>query len=223
MTSSTTHGCAIVVVILLLLLSAPRSSSATEAGNAVRSVFTAYRTAILEGKGVDAADLLSQSTLDYFDEMRLLALDGDAEAVQSNALVDQMQIMLFRLRVPVKTLETLSAKGLIAYSIEQGWIGKTSVLKVTPGKVQSQNDGALLHVRVDGKDAGPAFRFYRESAGWRLDLVPTLKATDGILRSAALREGVSHKEYILAVMSIALEKEVGSEAWVPLRQSSAAR
>jgi hypothetical protein len=153
--------------------------------------------------------------------MRILALDGDAAAVQATALVDQMQTMLFRLRVPAKTLETLSAKGLIAYSVEQGWIGKKSVQKVTPGKVQTEKDGALLHVNVDGEDAGPAFRFYREAKGWRLDLVPTLKATDGVLRSTALRAGVPHNEYILKVMSLALDTEIGDEAWEPLRGKTA--
>lgn len=204
-------------LLIALLVAGPLLARASDAGDSIRSVFSAYRTAIMEGKGEEAADLLSRSTLDYFDKMRTLALHGDAATVQALALVDQMQVMLFRLRVPVETLETLSAKGLVAYAVEQGWIGKTSVAKVTPGKVQSQGDDAMLHVRVNGKDAGPAFRFGREAVGWRLDLVPTLKATDGILRSAALREGVSHNEYILAVMSIALERNVGDEAWVPPR------
>jgi hypothetical protein len=215
----------LVLTVLAALLSVslvvPLQASASEDGDAIRDVFRAYRSAILEGRGQDAADLLGQSTLDYFDRMRTLALDGDAAAVQSTALVDQMQIMLFRLRVPTKTLETLSAKALIAYSVEQGWIGKKGVQKVTPGKVQSEKDGALLHVNVDGEDAGPAFRFYREAKGWRLDLVPTLKATDGILRSTALHAGVPHTEYILKVMSLALDTEVGDEAWEPLRGKAA--
>ena len=207
----------VLATMLSVSLVVPLHAFASEDGDAIRDVFRAYRTAILEGKGEDAADLLCQSTLDYFDRMRILALDGDAAAVQATALVDQMQTMLFRLRVPAKTLETLSAKGLIAYSVEQGWIGKKSVQKVTPGKVQTEKDGALLHVNVDGEDAGPAFRFYREAKGWRLDLVPTLKATDGVLRSTALRAGVSHNEYILKVMSLALDTEIGDEAWEPLR------
>ena len=207
----------VLATMLSVSLVVPLHAFASEDGDAIRDVFRAYRTAILEGKGEDAADLLCQSTLDYFDRMRILALDGDAAAVQATALVDQMQTMLFRLRVPTKTLETLSAKGLIAYSVEQGWIGKKSVQKVTPGKVQTEKDGALLHVNVDGEDAGPAFRFYREAKGWRLDLVPTLKATDGVLRSTALRAGVPHNEYILKVMSLALDTEIGDEAWEPLR------
>ncbi|MGY8802787.1 MAG: hypothetical protein ACKVK6_00970 [bacterium] len=207
----------VLATMLSVSLVVPLHAFASEDGDAIRDVFRAYRTAILEGKGEDAADLLCQSTLDYFDRMRILALDGDAAAVQATALVDQMQTMLFRLSVPAKTLETLSAKGLIAYSVEQGWIGKKSVQKVTPGKVQTEKDGALLHVNVDGEDAGPAFRFYREAKGWRLDLVPTLKATDGVLRSTALRAGVPHNEYILKVMSLALDTEIGDEAWEPLR------
>nr|MCS5619709.1 hypothetical protein [Myxococcota bacterium] len=105
----------VLATLLSVSLVVPLQAFASEDGDAIRDVFRAYRTAILEEKGEAAADLLCQSTLDYFDRMRILALDGDAAAVQATALVDQMQTMLFRLRVPTKTLGTLSAKGLIAY------------------------------------------------------------------------------------------------------------
>jgi hypothetical protein len=150
---------------------------------AVRNVFSAYRSAILSGEGDEAAALLGQSTYDYYDEMRRLALYGDAKAVQAQSLVNQMQVLLFRLRVPPDQLESLSSQALIAHAVDQGWIGKNSVLELQPGQVLSEGDVAVLHVIVDGKDAGPAFRFNRESDAWRLDLLPTMQASNAALQS----------------------------------------
>jgi len=207
---------------LLAMLSTPAGVLASEDGDAVRDVFRKYRQAILRDDGGTAASLLGQSTLDYYDEMRRLAIYGDAEAVQSQLLVDQMQILLFRLRVPVETLESLSPKGLVSFSVEQGWIGKSGVSKVEPGRVQSKEDIAIMHVIIDGKDGGSGFRFDREANGWRLDLVSTLKNSNAMFAGAARREGVSNNRYMLAVMGNALKREVGDEVWVPLRTSEEA-
>ena len=162
---------------LILLLLLPAGSALAEAdADAVRRVFSAYRSAILSGEGNAAAALLSQSTYDYYDEMRQLALYGSADTVKALSLVNQMQVLTLRLRVPTDELESLSSQALIAHAVDQGWIGKNSVLKLQPGKVLADGDVAVLHLIVDGKDAGTAFRFNRESRAWRLDLVPTTQA-----------------------------------------------
>jgi hypothetical protein len=187
---------------------------------AVRNVFSAYRSAILSGEGDEAAAFLSQSTYDYYDEMRRLALYGDAKAVQAQSLVNQMQVLLFRLRVPSDQLESLSSQALIAHAVDQGWIGKNSVLKLQPGQVLSEGDVAVLHVIVDGKDAGPAFRFNRESGAWRLDLLPTMQASNAALQLTAKQQGVPENEFMLVLMESVLGRKVGPEAWNPLRNSS---
>lgn len=185
---------------------------------AIEQVFLSYRAAILAGEGTAAAGLLSQSTYDYYDHARQMALSGDARTVQDLPLSDQVQILLYRIRVPQAALESLSPLGLIAHSIEQGWIAKQSVEKIQPGEVKVRADEAIIHVVIDGEDRGPAFRFAREARGWRLDLVPVMRATDSSLRSALQREGMGESDFILAVVERAVDDEVGIEAWIPLRE-----
>lgn len=209
-----------VAFFLLVCLSTVAANAAPGDADAIRKVFLAYRGSILAGDGPSAAALLSRSTYDYYDAVRRLALTGDARTVQNRPLSDQVQILLYRLRVPREKLDSLSPLGLIAYSIDQGWIGKESVEKIQPGPVVVRGDTALVHVVVDGEDRGPGFRFDREDDGWRLDLVPVMRATDRSLRMAVERENMGESDFILAVVERALDREVGIEAWIPLQRES---
>jgi hypothetical protein len=184
---------------------------------AVQTVFAGYRSKILAGEGDAAAALLSQNTVDYYDEMRQLALFASAEAVRAQSLVNQMQVLMLRMRVPTEELESMKARDLIAHAVDQGWIGKNSVLQLQPGKVIAEGDVAVLHVFVDGQDAGPMFRFNREQGSWRLDLVPTTQASNLSLQMAAKRQGVSESELLAMLMESVLGKKLGPEAWTPPR------
>lgn len=205
-----------------MLLALPLSflvatASAEDAEEAVREAFSAYRSALLAGNGERAAGLLSGSTHDYYDEMRALALYGDADAVKGQSLVNQMQVLLLRLRVAPDQLESSSPGAIIALAVDQGWIGKSSVLELQPGKVLSEGDVAVLHVLVEGRDAGPAFRFQREAGAWHLDLLPTLQASNAALQMAARKQGVPEDEFALVLMESVLGRKIGAEAWVPPR------
>ncbi len=204
----------LLLAIALVVVALPGSA---DDGEAVRTAFSAYRAAVLAGDGAAAAGLLSTSTHQYYGEMQQLALHGDAPTVQALSLVDQMQVLLFRLRVPAEQLDELSPKGLVAHSVDEGWIGKDSVLTLAPGKVQSEGDVAVLHVFVNGQDAGPAFRFNREPTGWKLDLLPTLQASNATLQLAAKERGVSEDEFMLILMESILGRKVTPDAWTPPR------
>ena len=207
------------LIAALCLLPAATALAADDV-DAVRGAFSAYRSAILSGEGDAAAALLSRSTYDYYDEMRRLALEGSPEAVQAQSLVNQMQVLLLRLRVPREKLESLSAEALVAHTVYQGWVAKSSVLRLEPGKVVPEGDAAVLHVIIDEQDAGPAFHFQREAGSWRLDLVPTTQASNDTLELAAQQQGVPRSEFMRALMESAVGRPLGPEIWAPLRSAA---
>jgi hypothetical protein len=147
-------------------------------------------------------------------------LYGNAETVQAQPLVNQLNILLLRLRVPLDELESLSPRALIAHTVDQGWIAKSGVLGLEPGKVVAEGDAAVLHVVIDEQDAGPAFRFDREGGAWRLDLVPTTQDGNAALELAVRQQGVSESEFMLALVESAVGRKLGPEVWVPLRSTS---
>ncbi len=202
-----------VTILFLALVLGTATSSAEDDSDAVRSVFASYRRAILSGDGDAAAALLSQSTYDYYAEMKYLALYGSSEEVKSQSLVNQMQVLMYRLRIPTEQLESMSPRSLFAHEVNLGWIGKSSVVKLQPGKVISEGNAAALHVVVDGQVAGAPFQFNRESAQWRLDLVPTTQARNAALETIGKQQGVSGEGFMLILMESVLGRKVGAEDW----------
>lgn len=207
--------------LLMLLLAARWGTPAVafasdQDAQQILQTFGGYRSALLEGDGPAAANLLSVKTHSYYDEVRALALTEKAEALQRRPLAKQLQVLLYRTRVPQRVLESMSSTGLISHSVEQGWIARDSVAKVEPGKVDVRGDEAMLHISSDGEDRGPAFFFRREPAGWRLDLVPILRVTEKPLRDSASRGNMNVSDFLLFLVERAVGREVGVEAWIPL-------
>lgn len=204
-----------VALTTLLLLASPGFAVSDE--EAVKKVFVEYRSAVIAGKGNAVAALLSRSTAEYYDEMRKLALHADRKEVQSQSLVNQVQVLRLRVQVPADELADFPPEGVIAHVVERGWIGKNSVIRLSPGKVVVEGDVAIIHVIVDGKDGGPGFRFVREAGNWRLDLVPTFHASNAAMQLAARREGVSDEEFVLALTESILGRKLTAEDWVAPR------
>ncbi len=203
------------LVLSCLLSSLPASASDVDVAQ-IRSAFGDYREAILASDGHAAANGLSQATHAYYEHIRELALSGSSEVVQKQPVADQLQILLYRSRVPRRLLETMSSEGLIAHSVEQGWIARESVAKIETSKVDVRGNEAMVHVRTDGIEKGPAFFYRREAEGWRLDLVPVMRATEKALRNAARREDMETSDFVLAIVERAVGREIGAEAWIPL-------
>ena len=204
-----------IAASILLLLST--AAAAADDSTAIHEAFSAYRSAILAGNGASATAYLSSSTFEYYDQMRELALDGDLKTVQGLSLINQMQVLMLRLRVPPDQLGSMTPHELVAHAVNEGWIGKNSVLAVQPGRVLSEKNVAVLHAIVNGQDAGPAFRFNRESGAWRLDLVPTIQAANAGLQMAIKREGVSESEFMITLIESVVGRKIGAEAWEPVR------
>lgn len=206
-----------IVASLCAVLSA--TAAIADDATEVQQAFSAYRAAILAGDGTSAIAHLSTTTFEYYDQMRALALDGEAETVQGLSLINQMQVLMLRLRVRPDALGAMTPRELVAHAVDEGWIGKSSVLAVQPGRVLAEQDVAVLHAIVDGRDAGPAFRFNRESGAWRLDLVPTIQAANAGLQMAAERAGVSDSQFMTTLIESVVGREVGAEAWQPARRN----
>jgi hypothetical protein len=205
--------------VLVLALLVPALALAESDSDAVRKVFGSYREALLTGKGGDAAALLAKPTFAYYEQMRQLALWGEAEAVRGQVLANQLQILLLRLRVPAVKLEKMSSRELIAYAIDEGWIGKESAGKLQPGDVLVEKDIATLAVVIEGTGAAPGFRFHREEGRWRLDLVPLLQMSSVMLQLVAKQKGVPEEQLMLEMLERVVDRKVGPEVWTPPRKA----
>jgi len=201
---------------LLCLMSVCPAALAGSEEEAIRKAFEAYRTALLASDGRAAEYLLSKGTIDYYVELRDLALYAPSESLQGQTLVDQMQVLLLRIRMDPEQLEAMSGSELLVHSVEQGWIGKEGITRARLGKLRIAESSAVAHAEINGQDIGPAFHFVKEAGDiWRLDLLPTLESSNASLEFAAERRGISGRELLLMLIESSVGHEVDAGAWNP--------
>ena len=97
-------------------------------------------------------------------ERLLVLVPGDLNELRDAGL------LLFRLRLEPSELEKRSGRDILVYAVDRGWVGENGVLQTQLGRVRAEGGVATAHAVINGKDAGPTFRFVRESDGWRFDL-----------------------------------------------------
>ena len=184
-------------------------------GSAIQTTFGAYKAAILEDQGEAAAKLVTQNTLDYFREAKELALYGTASELQERTLTDRMQIAYFRHRIPLETLQELSAAEIFQYAVDRGWVGKNSVTPISLGDLEVEDGRAQAQALVNGQPVPFHLYFAKESDSWKLDLVPLLGVGDSAFHQLAEQRGITGDDLILQLLSAVSGVEVGKDIWDP--------
>ncbi|MEB3281396.1 MAG: hypothetical protein VKK42_20980 [Lyngbya sp.] len=200
----------------LLLNLAIASGSVADDTNTIEQVFADYKSAILASSGDRAVDKLSQSTIDYYGEMRQLAVCESAETVKAESMVNRVQILSMRFRVPTETLVELSDREVVVYSVDRGWIGKESVMKLDVGEVTIEGEEAQAEVVSNGEPTGIKFRFVKETEGWKFDLLSTIELTNQAFEQLAEVQGLKQDEFIFAVLEILEGRTPTEDIWNPV-------
>ncbi|MDY7021274.1 MAG: hypothetical protein SWJ54_07915 [Cyanobacteriota bacterium] len=200
---------------LLLSLAIAQWAIADDA-NTVQQVFADYKSAILTSSGDRAVDKLSQSTIDYYGEMRKLAVCESAETVKAESMVNRVQILSMRFRVPTETLVELSDREVVVYAVDRGWIGEESVMKLDVAEVTIEGEEALAEVVRNGEPTGIQFRFVKETEGWKFDLLSTIELTNQTFEQLAEVQGLKPDEFIFAVLEILEGRTPTKDIWNPV-------
>lgn len=180
---------------------APRPEELDE----LRRVFEAYRDATLRRDGEAAARLISDKTLERYEKMRVLAVEGsrcvdgqgkDCEQVRERmrkaGLGERLMIALMLMRLGEQRLERLSARQLFVTAVNQGWVGRESIINSGMGELQVDAHGiASAPVLAEDLEAPLEWRFFKQSDGWKMDLGALMHYADSKLKQQALGKGLS--------------------------------
>lgn len=166
----------------------------------VRSAFENYRKAVLNDRGDKAAELVTQGTLDYYGEMKHVALTAPAREVKSLAAGEKFFVIRLRLAIPREQLTLLSAKELFSYSVKSGWIGKDGVRNMKLGKISVSDTFAAGEYSSRGKKSPIKFQFRKESETWKLDLLPLAKLSSELFDYLAKQQGLSQNEFVFRLL-----------------------
>lgn len=186
---------------------------------AVREVFLGYRNAIVAQRGEDAVRVTSVKTLDYYESMRVSALEMLEVEVRGASLMDKIMVLSFRARLTQAQLESSSGKDLFVMAVDRGWIGD-DVGQSEPGEIRIDNDTARIGVRKGNVvlPSAAGLRAYREGSVWRLDVMSIRRVAEPALRAAVQKIDTDEDRAMVKMIEVLTDKKVGPEIWQPLRK-----
>ncbi len=206
------------VVGMASLNAQPSAGSGMSDEALIRETFSAYKRALETRDGVAAVELVTPSSIAYYNAMREHALFSTREELQGLEVFDQVQALLFRVRLPADSLDMLNALGTFTLGIERGWIDQGSNGQLGLGTVSIHRDEALS-TAIQGEAETPMqlFRFVRVSGQWRQDLVHTIRVAGSMLNEAQALTETDGAEFVATILQYK-GYEIGPEAWEPLRE-----
>jgi hypothetical protein len=202
-----------LVFCLAIILS---SCGGSGEASAVKKAFESYRSALLNQDGKAAVEAVSSNTIKMYQEYRDQAMTGDEQSVKGLSIVNRMQVLLMRHRIDPKLLKKMDGNEVFAYAVDQNWIGKNSVVRLTLEDVAVSGPRATAKASADGKQTGERFHFVREEGSWKLDLGPTIQATDQVMQGIARKKGMSENELVFSLITSVSGRQVTEAIWRPL-------
>jgi hypothetical protein len=207
------------VTVTVLLLASCGGDGGEEA--AIRQVFQRYRSAILARDGSIAANLVTQNTLEYYENIRAVAAEAGTETIAQRSMFDRLFIALLRVEVGPRELREMTGQELFVLAVDRGLIGEEDVRASEIGEVTIEGDVAMGEAISDGRASGLSWRFAREGNGWRLDLTSVFPVANLAIKQVAQREGLSEDALIFQVVESVTGQRVSDEIWEEPRGKAA--
>lgn len=183
----------------------------------VHESFEQYRTAILAGDGETAVQYLNQASINYYDDMLKDALYLKESEFEERTILDKFMILRLRMNFTAKELKNMNGRELIVYSIQKGWIGKSSVINIEISEeTKIKGDWATIEVLQNGQGSDLNFIFQKENDIWKLDINEIFKITNMTLAYFVQQSDYTEKEFIEMVLESADNKKVQKSHYKPM-------
>ena len=209
---------------LLLIVLIPWLSSCTMAARpsveesvdqqAVRQIFSAYKYALLNDLGPEAADLVSEKTLRHYDQLRQLALAGDANELKELPSFNRLVVLAIRHNVSAPALRKMHGKDIFSYGVKNQWVAKDSVAPFELGNINIYGNYAGGDISFSGSTTSSQLEFRKENGVWRLNLMPLLERVSRE-RSAQLNSNQDENKAILGIIEQMSGRKVDAGIWTP--------
>jgi len=144
---SNTIGFVLLAAVATCGLTSCGKASPAEAPD-VEKAFAGYRQALIDQKGAAAAELVAPATIAEYQNYRDLALTGDEKTVKGLSITARTNVLMMRHRVGKDLLKTMDGKQVLAYAVDQNWIGKEGVQRAGVTDVDISGSNASAKVTV---------------------------------------------------------------------------
>lgn len=184
----------------------------------VKQAFEGYKSAILNDDGGAAYKLVDDNTRDWYDTTLDRVLTWNRNQIMKLGILDKMQVILIRHRIPKDELLQMTPEDLFKYAVNNGWVGKNSVYGLEVGKIEIQGSFATGVVRSNGQDSPLKFHFYNENGSWRIDLTEMTKWGEALFIRQIEESEASELDYLFRITQVVSGKPVQESIWTPLKK-----
>lgn len=195
--------------------SAAEEQSPGSAESAIRDVFDNYRSALLAGDGAAAHGFLSQSSIDYYVEMRDLALTVPRAELEARSLVDRLHVLTLRYVLAPQRLESMEPVDVVAYAVESGLIGQGTLQQQGLDEITVDGDEAEATILRDGSGTEFTYSFVQDPGGWKMDLLGILDSANETFRNLIEEEGISETTFIFDTVEVITGQRPTKVIWNP--------
>lgn len=206
-----------VLGILFLLLTGQMAYGQNSEEKKVRKSFDAYKSAILNDKGEEAANYIDSRTIKYYKDILELVKTADSSKIETLSILDKLMVFSVRHRASKEDILGFDGKSLLVYAIKSGMVGKNSVSSNTIGDVIIVNDFAKGQLLVNNQKLQFYFHFYKEEEQWKIDLTSLFPASIIAFEKIANDSGENQNDYLFTLLEIITGKKPGIEIWRPIQ------
>lgn len=211
------HHRSIRTLLLLLVLAFTTLAHAQKKEEKlVRKAFDAYKTAILNDKGEDAADLVDSRTIQYYQQALDQVRTADSATVRSLSLMDRLMVFSIRHRTPKEDILRFDGRALYVYAVQSGMVGKNSVAGNSIGEVVVEGTFAKGRFLVGGEETPFQFHFYKEEERWKLDLTSLFPISTMAFQTMVEDSGQEENEFLFTLLEKITGRKPGPEVWQPV-------
>ena len=162
-----------IITTMLPAQAAGASDSRVETLPAERQIellMASWIGAVAEKKADDLIPLVDSQSESYYLRIKELALSGEAGELAALSEVDQLQVMFFRLMIEQEQLRRMTARQLLAFAVEKGFIGMELRHADLLGEIRVTGDTATGRLFKFGKSDRPdryLQHFVKEQGVWQ--------------------------------------------------------
>ena len=210
------HNKKTLAFLIAALLAAPLFAGDKED---IRKVFSDYKQAILGDDADTALDLVSLNTIRYYDKMLDASLYATPDECRKHSVVDKIVILRTRQGVPVKELKAMDGKGFFKYAVQNGWVGKDSVIKTEISGVTVSGKFATTDLRVGDRQSPSGYRFVKEDGRWKIDLTSIMPTANSAMQTLIRQMKIGEEAFLFRIIETVSGKRVNSKIWeAPLKR-----
>lgn len=173
---------------------------------------------MMNGRGQEAVEYVSKSTVDYYNDMLQKIKTYDSNQVEQLSLLDKMTLLSTRAQTPKDSiLQMKTGADLFLYAIDNGMIGKESMSNVAIGEVTITKNFAKAEYLFKGQKTPFFMHFLYEDDAWHFNLTHNLQLVRPAFKKIIDENELTETEFVLFMLESLTGEIPSSDIWQPLQ------